>query len=137
MKTKTSFNDFRFKGFHYKSCSPKYWIFQSQVNDDETKVLVRIAAVKVFSYTTDDSKTAYVVKLDRTHCTFLKSWQYFKGHYGNYILLDKDHFHVSKARNEFKELPIHGTMLNFASALRTAKRQQADQPTLSILIRKN
>lgn len=137
MKTKTSFNDFRFKGFHYKSCSPKYWVFEQQINDDETKVLVRIAAVNVFSYTTNDLKTGYVLKLDRTHCIFLKSWQYFKGHYGNYVLFDKDHFHVSKSRNEFKELPVHGKMLSFASAIYIAKKQQIDQPDLTILIRKN
>lgn len=136
MKNKHTFNAYRFSGFHYKSYSPKYWIFSSQVNDDESKVLVRVAATNLFSYTTDTGKTKYVLKLDRTHCAFLNSWQYFKGHYGNYVLLDKDYYHAVTARKEFKEMALNGSMLTFAKALSIAKKQEKDQPALSLLIKK-
>lgn len=136
MKSKHTFNAYRFSGFHYKSYSPKYWIFSSQVNDDESKVLIRVAATNLFSYLTDTGKTRYVLKLDRTHCAFLNSWQYFTGHYGNYILLDKEYYHAVKARKEFKEMDVNGLMLTFADALKIAKKQEKDRPMLTLLVRK-
>ena len=38
----TNFNEYRFKGFKYQDQSHKYWDFKDQVNDDESKVLIRI-----------------------------------------------------------------------------------------------
>ena len=127
MKTKNTFNDYRFAGFHYQSYSPKYWVFTSQINDDESKVLIRIAANRIFSYEDHDGKTHYVLKLDQTHCAFFKEWEYFKGLYGNYLLIDHKRYHAVKSTKRFIELDLHSDMLTFASAIVLAKHQEHNQ----------
>ncbi|KJY56164.1 hypothetical protein JF76_07750 [Lactobacillus kullabergensis] len=120
----TSFNDYRFKGFKYQDQSHKYWDFKQQVNDDESKVLIRISPDNVFSYMGNKGWTNYVLKLDRDHCMFLKNWQYFEGYYGTYILLDKIYFKVADAREPFEDMVSQGDMLTWNDALDIAKEQQ-------------
>ena len=120
----TSFNEYRFKGFKYQDQSHKYWDFKQQVNDDESKVLIRISPDNVFSYMGNKGWTNYVLKLDRDHCMFLKNWQYFEGYYGTYILLDKIYFKVADAREPFEDMVSQGDMLTWNDALDIAKEQQ-------------
>ena len=120
----TSFNDYRFKGFKYQDQSHKYWDFKQQVNDDESKVLIRISPDNAFSYMGYKGWTNYVLKLDRDHCMFLKNWQYFEGYYGTYILLDENYFKVADAREPFEDMVSQGDMLTWDDALEIAKDQQ-------------
>ena len=120
----TSFNEYRFKGFKYQDQSHKYWDFKQQVNDDESKVLIRISPDNAFSYMGNKGWTNYVLKLDRDHCMFLKNWQYFEGYYGTYILLDKIYFKVADAREPFEDMVSQGDMLTWNDALDIAKEQQ-------------
>lgn len=120
----TSFNDYRFKGFKYQDQSHKYWDFKQQVNDDESKALIRISPDNVFGYMGYKGWTNYVLKLDRDHCMFLKNWQYFEGYYGTYVLLDKNYFKVADARKPFEDMVSQGDMLTWDDALKIAKDQQ-------------
>lgn len=121
--TKQSFNDFRFNGFKYENHSNKYWEFGSQVNADESKVLIRIDESNVFSYFGDNGWKVYVLKLDRNHCVFMKHWQYFEGYYGTYILLDKNYYHVVDAREPFEDMAENGSMSSWEEVLALAKAQ--------------
>lgn len=121
--TKQSFNDFRFKGFNYKDHSNKYWKFDSQVNADESKVLIRIDDSNVFSYFGNNGWKVYVLKLDRNHCVFMKHWQYFEGYYGTYILLDKNYYHVVDAKEPFEDMAEEGSMNTWEEVLALAKDQ--------------
>ena len=121
----TSFNEYRFKGFKYQDQSHKYWDFEQQVNDDESKALIRVNRDNVFSYVNyNNGWRNYVLKLDRDHCMFLKNWQYFDGYYGTYILLDKNYFKVADARKPFEDMVSQGDMLTWDDALEIAKDQQ-------------
>ena len=66
----TSFNDYRFKGFKYQDQSHKYWDFKQQVNDDESKVLIRISPDNAFGYMGYKGWPNYVLKLDRDTACF-------------------------------------------------------------------
>lgn len=134
-----SFDEYRFKGFHYKDYTPKYWVFTKQVNDTKDKVLVRVSANHVFSYQDHDDKTNYVLKLDQTHCAFFKPWEYFKGLYGNYLLIDKKRYRAIKSNRKYIELGTHSEMLTFAGALELAKKQEHERykEHKSIMVHKN
>lgn len=119
------FNNYRFNKFDFHEYSHKYWEFKSQINSDESKVLIRINPENVFSYTGYKGWTNYVLKLDRTHCMFLKNWQYFEGYYGVYAVLDKNYFRVAEAKEPFEDMASQGDMLTWDDALKIAKKQQA------------
>lgn len=125
MSTK-SFNEYRFKGFNFKDHSNKYWEFEKQVNDDESKVLIKINPDNAFSFMGRNGWDNYVLKLDREHCLFLKNWQYFDGFYGTYVLLDKKYFKVADAKEPFDDMANEGDMLSWDDALNIAKKQQGN-----------
>lgn len=139
MAYQTSFNSVRFQDFHYRSYSPKYWLFTSQVNDTETKILVSVAADHVFHYQDRKGNTNYVLKVDQTHCAFFKQWEYFTGKYGNYLLLDKKRYRVVPSNRKFLEMNPYGKMLSFRSALLFAKEQERNRrkKKKAIMIRKD
>ena len=121
----TSFNDYRFKGFKYQDQSHKYWDFEQQVNDDESKALIRVNRDNVFSYVNyNNGWRNYVLKLDRNHCMFLKNWQYFDGYYGTYVILDKKYFKIADAKEPFEDMASDGDMSTWNDALNIAKSQQ-------------
>lgn len=137
--TKQNFNDFRFKGFNYEDHSNKYWKFSSQVNADESKVLIRIDDSNVFSYYGDNGWKVYVLKLDRNHCVFMKHWQYFDGFYGTYILIDKNYYHVVDAKEPFEDMAEEGSMNTWEEVLALAKAQDKSNKENNelILVSKN
>ena len=121
----TSFNEYRFKGFKYQDQSHKYWDFKQQVNDDESKVLIRVNRDNVFSYVNyNNGWRNYVLKLDHDHCMFLKNWQYFDGYYGTYVVLDKKYFKIANAKEPFEDMASDGDMSTWDDALNIAKSQQ-------------
>ncbi|MGL5899423.1 MAG: hypothetical protein ACRCZW_07120 [Lactobacillaceae bacterium] len=137
--TKQSFNDFRFKGFDYEDQSNKYWKFGSQVNDDESKALIRIDENNVFSYYGNNGWKVYVLKLDRNHCVFIKHWQHFDGFYGTYILIDKNYYHVVDAKEPFEDMAEEGSMNTWEEVLALAKAQDRSNKENNelILVTKN
>lgn len=117
-KTKTKFNDFRFKGFEMKRKSNKYITATSRVNDDATKIIVRVADEHLL-----ETRYGYALILDRNHVVFVKHWQVSVNFYGNEVVLDKKYFNV-KEWGDFKEFTENKDELSWESWLNTAIAQQ-------------
>lgn len=96
---KKDFNDFRFDGLSYSSCSNNYFQM-NRVNDDETKIVVRVSDAHLI-----ETKYGYALILDRTHVVFLKKWQVSENYFGNEILITKEYFNVKEwgVHDEFDE----------------------------------
>lgn len=134
----TDFNSYRFDGFEYRDSSNKYFEFQSQINNDASKALIRISPESVFSYRREDGEIAYVFKIDRKHCLFLKRWQYFDGAYGTYALFSKQYYSPVTAEKPFDDMSSEPGMLTWDDVIEVAKEQQKfdREQDSRILIRK-
>ena len=128
------FNEYRFKGFKYEDQSNKYWKFNSQVNNDGSKILVKIAPDNYFTYTAKSGHINYVIKLDRNHVAFIKWWQMFEGWYGDYMLIDKNYWRPVES-NKPNEDMVEKADLSYDHLLEIAKEQKAK--TDMILISKD
>lgn len=114
-----SFNEFRFEGLNYHSWSNKYYTM-SRVNDDETKIVVKVADVHLLK-----TQYGYGLILDASHVVWLKDWQVSSNYYGNEVLLNKDFFNVKEwgdFSNNFMDEPEHCTWEHYLSV---AKEQAA------------
>lgn len=87
---KKSFNDFRFEGLNYKSCSNKYYTM-NRVNEDKTKIIVKVADSHLL-----ETKFGYALILDYNHVVFVKDWQVSRNFFGNEVLLTKEFFNVKE-----------------------------------------
>lgn len=134
----TDFNSYRFDGFEYRDSSNKYFEFQSQINNDASKALIRIRPESVFSYRREDGEIAYVFKIDRKHCLFLKRWQYFDGAFGTYALFSKQYYSPVTAEKPFDDMSSEPGMLTWDDVIEVAKKQQKfdREQDSRILIRK-
>lgn len=134
----SDFNSYRFDGFKYRDNSNKYFEFQSQINNDASKALIRISPESVFSYRREDGEIAYVFKIDRKHCLFLKRWQYFDGAYGTYALFSKQYYSPVTAEKPFDDMSSEPGMLTWDDVIEVAKEQQKfdREQDSRILIRK-
>lgn len=134
----SNFNSYRFDGFKYRNRSNKYYEFESQINNDASKALIRVSPESVFSYRQDNGEIAYVFKIDRKHCLFLKRWQYIDGAYGTYALLNKPYYSLVTAQKPFDDMSSDPGMLTWDDVIKVAKEQQkfAGEQDSRILIRK-
>lgn len=100
--------DFRasiYEGLGFREASNKYCEVTKRVNDDETKVLINVAASQVFS-----TQYGYGLKVGKDKVVWLKNWQVLtiadwweteqtKGHVQ--VLLNKDYYKVNQSTREF------------------------------------
>lgn len=84
------FNEYRFDGLNYRTCSNNYWTME-RVSEDETKIVVKVADCHLFP-----TRYGYGLILDRTHVAWLKDWAVSCNYYGNEVLLDKEYFAVKE-----------------------------------------
>lgn len=126
------FDDFRFKGFKYEELSDESWEFNSQINDDKTKALIRMDNRDFFEYIGKGGRTEYCLKLDRNHCIFLRGWQLFKDISASYILLNKEYYCVVKSKKPFEEKPDVEIMKDWSEVLKKAKSQEEDSPMIIV-----
>lgn len=117
MSKKSDFNDFRFKGLEYKSCSNQY-LTMKRVSDDENKIVVKVADSHLLK-----TKYGYALILDRTRVVFLKDWQVSDSYFGNEIILQREYFNV-KEWGEHDEFFENDEFLSFDAWLKVAKEQE-------------
>lgn len=130
---KKDFNEYRFAGFEFENQSNNYWKFASQVNNDETKILVKVNPENMFTFLSGYSKWEMTcLKLDRNHCVYLKAWQVFKGGNGTYIVIDKNYWNIKEAKEPFDDM-VEEADNSWEAMLETAKKQQT---TDNILVKK-
>lgn len=134
----SDFNSHRFDGFKYRERSNKYYEFESQINNDASKALILISPESVFSFRLKNGEIAYVFKIDRKHCLFLKRWQYFVGACGTYVLLSKPYYSPVTAQKPFDDMSSDPGMLTWDDVIKVAKEQQKldREQDSRILIRK-
>lgn len=114
-----------FGGFKYRDRSNRYYEFESQINDDASKALILIIRPEsVFSFRRENGEIAYVFKIDRTHCLYLKSWQYFDGADGIYVLLSKPYYSPITVQKPFDDMSSDPGMLTWDDVKKVAKEQQ-------------
>lgn len=87
---KENFNNFRFEGLNYRSCSNKYYTM-NRVNKDKTKIVVKVADSHLL-----ETKFGYALILDYNHVVFIKDWQVSRNFFGNEVLLTKEFFKVKE-----------------------------------------
>ena len=115
---KKDFNEFRFAGLGVRQQSNKYLTTERRVNDEETKIVVKVADSHIIP-----TRFGYALILDQTHVVFLKEWQVDQNWYGNEVVLDKNYF-VVKEWGDHQDFFENEEALNFEYWLETAKVQQ-------------
>ena len=114
-----NFNDFRFAGFNYMSCSNKYLLVKERVSADKKKAIVKVADSHLVQ-----TRYGYALILDNTRVVFLKDWQVNVNYYGNEVLLDEKYFNV-KEWGTWDNFGKNDENCTFAEWLKTAEEQEA------------
>lgn len=115
---KNDFNEYRFEGLHFRSCSNKYFTMK-RVSDNKNKIVVKVADNNII-------KTAYgyALIIDDKHVVFLKNWQVSQNWFGTEVLLDRNYWNIKEWGN-FPEFIGNEESYDFDKWLKTAEEQDA------------
>lgn len=109
------------EGLNPRRTTNKY-VTMDRVNDDETKIVVRVADDHLLS-----TKYGYALVLDDKHVVFLKENQVSRNYYANEVILNKGYFNVKEWGDFSDRFGSEPKNLKWNEWLSTAKKQRKTQ----------
>lgn len=114
---KKDFNEFRFEGLHFRSCSNKYFTMK-RVSDDGNKIVVKVSDNSLV-----ETRYGYALIIDDKHVVFLKKWQVSCNWFGNEVLLDRNYWNV-KEWGDFPDFMGNEQDFDFENWKKVAQMQE-------------